>query len=64
MTDDDVKELYEFYTKEVIRLFKISDRTRKLRVKSKLFDRAMRLKDKYDWTFDELYRRGLLIPKS
>lgn len=60
MSDADVKILYEYYRKETNRLCDISNRTKKKRIKSKLFNRIMELKDKYDWTYDELHRRDLL----
>lgn len=43
------KEMHEYYKSEVIRLNKIFHRTKNKRIKSKVFDRIMKLKDKYDY---------------
>jgi hypothetical protein len=60
MSDEQVASLYKFYVKETIRLLNIKCRTKNRRIKFKLFARIMKLKDKYDWTYDEIYRRRLL----
>lgn len=60
MSNKELENMYDYYSKESNRLISISKRTRKRRVKSKLFNRLLKLKDKYDWTYDELYLRGIL----
>jgi hypothetical protein len=48
------KEMYEFYKKEVIRLSRIFDSTKSIKTKSEIFDKIMKLKDKYDYLYDKI----------
>jgi hypothetical protein len=59
-TDHEVLSLYNFYITETSRLRSIRVRTKSSRIKMKLFDLIGKLKDKYDWTYDEVYRRKLI----
>jgi hypothetical protein len=60
MKDEQIISIYNFYSDEVVRLDKIYRRTKNRRIKTKLFARSIKLKDKYDWTYDEIYIRKLL----
>jgi hypothetical protein len=64
LKDKQIILLYNYYVQQYWRLNKIYNRTKNRRIRSKLFDRMIKLKDKYDWTYDQIYRRKLLQFKS
>lgn len=53
--NEDVVMLYEYYSNEVIRLLNICERAKNKIIKSKLFNRAIKLKEQYDWTYDDIF---------
>lgn len=61
MNDNQIKGMYLFYRNEVLRLGTILIKTKNRRTKSKLFNKIMKLKEKYDWTHDEIHERNIKI---
>jgi hypothetical protein len=64
LKDKQIILLYNYYVQQYWRLNKIYIRTKNRRIRSKLCGRMIKLKDKYDWTYDQIYRRKLLQFKS
>lgn len=59
MTDKQLKDLCGFYVRESLYLDRIFRRTKNKRIRLKLFNRMMKLKNKYDWTYDEMHKQNI-----